>query len=257
MVLAIFHIMIFRPYVDLTGKKAEAESALAHDTALKQELDGVGPALAQLNALSAGEAKRRLDSLLADLRTTFGRLNDIIAELRRMGPDRAGSDPGALLFRQAGYSSMAIQMPGAIADAMAQTAAVPKPTEMPFPAMNGSLRRKIAGANSRRSVLDFLKPYIDQEIVAPRFARFNDRWRAEIAPQVRSAGNELLSRIRTASSRFPSEAASWTSAEKAISSVMTATGQFKIGPPAAPFWWAAAVSKGAAVEGFLRNLGEP
>ena len=256
-VLAIFHIMIFRPYIDLTGKKAEAENALIHDTALKQELDGIGPELAQLNALSAEEAKRRLDGLLADLRSTFGRLNDIIAELRRMGPDRAGSDPGAGLFPPAGYSSMAIQMSAPIANAMAQTAAAPRPVESNLPAMNGSLRRGIAGANSRQSVLDLIKPYIDQEIVAPRFARFNDRWRAEITPQVTSAGDALLMRIRTARSRFPSEAASWTSAEKAVSGVVTSAGQFKIEPPLEPFWWAAVESKGAAVQGFLRTLGEP
>lgn len=256
-VLAIFHLMIFRPYVGLTGKKAEAESALAHDTALKQELDGIGPALAQLNALSTEEAKRRLDSLLTVLRTTFGRLNDIIVELRRMGPDQAGGDPGAGLFRPAGYSSMTIQMPAAIPNAMAQTAAVPTSVELNLPAMNGALRRNIAGANSRGSVLDLLKPYIDQEIVAPRFARFNDRWRAEITPQVTSAGGALLLRIRSAGSRFPSESASWTSAENAISSVVTAAGQFKIEPPAAPFWWAAAESKGAAFGGFLRTIGDP
>jgi len=259
-VLAIFHLMIFRPYVELTDKKTEAASALAHDTALKQEMDGMGPDLARLSALSTEEAKRRLDGLLADLRNTFGRLNDIIAELRSMGPDRADGEPGERLFPSAQSSSMVVQMPAPIANAMAQTAAVSTPVVSvvsQLPAMNGSLRRNIANANSQSSILGLLKPYIDREIIAPRFSRFNESWRAEIAPQVASAGEGLLLRIRTAQSRIPGDAASWTKVEQAVSDVMNTASQFKIDPPPEPFWWAAAEGKGAAVQGFLRTLGEP
>ena len=248
--LAIFHLMIFRPYVDLTEKKAEAASALAHETALKQELDGMGAELARLSALSTEEAKRRLDQLLADLRSTFGRLNDIFAELHSMGPDQAGGEPGERLFSPGGSSSMAIQMPAAIENA------APMPLAPHLPAMNSSLRRGIAGADSQGSVLRLIKPYIDQEIIAPRFSRFNESWREEIAPGVASAGDALLLRIRTARSRFPGEAASWTSAERAVSGVVSVASQFKIEPPPGPFWWAAAGSKGNTVQGFLRILGE-
>jgi hypothetical protein len=254
--LAIFHLMIYRPYIDLTGKKAEAASALAHETTLKQELDGMEPELARLSALSTEEAKRRLDGLLADLRNTFGRLNGILAELRSMGPDRASGEPGEQLFAPAEYSSMVIQMPAPIANAMATTAGAPMRVESHLPAMNGLLRRDIAGANSLGSILGLIKPYIDQEIITPRFSRFNESWREEVAPGVASAGDALLLRIRTAGSRFPGEAASWTSAEHAVTSVVSAARQFKIEPPSERFWWAAVEGKGAAIQGFLRTFNE-
>jgi hypothetical protein len=250
--LAFFHLMIFRPYVDLTGKKTEAASALVHETALKQELDGMGSELGRLNALSTEEAKRRLDGLLADLRRTFGRLNGIFAELRSMGADRAGGEPGERLFPSAESSTMAIQMPAPVANA----AGTPMPVEIRLPAMNGLLRHGIADATSQGAVLDLIKPYIDLEIIAPKFSRFNESWREDVAPEVAIAGDALLQRIRTAGSRFPGEAASWTSVAQAVSGVVSATGQFKIEPPSAPFWWAAVEGKDAAVQGFLRTLGD-
>jgi hypothetical protein len=252
--LAIFHVMIFRPYVDLTGKKAEAASGLASGTVLKQELDAMSPALARLSALSTGEAKRRLDGLLADLRSTFDRLNDILMQLRAMGADRAAGDAGAQLFPPPMSSlSMAVQMP--IANAVAQRGPQPADADSDLPAMNSALRRAVAAAGSQSSVLEAIRPYIEEEIIAPRFSAFNDGWQSDVAPEVASAGDALLQRIHAAASKFPGEAASWTSAEQAVAAVVSATAKFKIEPPSNRFWWAAAESKDTAVHGFLQTLG--
>lgn len=252
--LAIFHVMIFRPYVDLTGRKAEAASGLASGTALKQELDAMGPALAHLSALSTGEAKHRLDGLLADLRGAFGRLNDILTQLRALGADRAAGDTGAALFPPPlGSLSMAVQMP--IANAMAQVAPSSAPAESDVPAMNSALRRAVAAAGSQSSVLEAIRPYIEQQIIAPRFSAFNDAWQSDVAPEVASAGDALLQRIHAAGGKFPGEAASWASAEQAVAAVVSAAGKFRIEPPSNRFWWAAVESKDSAVHGFLQTLG--
>jgi hypothetical protein len=118
--------MIFTPYLDLASKKREATSALISNQKLKDQLDQLAPDLTKLQALSSAEAEHRLNRLLGDLRADFGRLNHLIAELNRMGPEQAGGEAGAQLFALTETPAdmprlMMAQMPRTIANAAAPT----------------------------------------------------------------------------------------------------------------------------------------
>jgi len=260
--LAVFHLMIFRPYVDLTARKAAAADALSRESALKQELDALEPGFAELAERSTAAATQRLADLLAELRGTFASLNDIILELRRLGPEQAGSDAGERLFAPRGGdlagSSLMAQMP--IANAMAQTAPAPAPLQMAagaaVPAMSGDLRRRVAAAQWQYEVLDAIEPYIDQQIVGPSFARFNGQWQQAVVPAAASTGDALAQRIHGAATRFPAEAADWRKAEETVAGIMSAVRGFKIAPPSQPRWWAAAETKTATVHDYLRAFDE-
>lgn len=174
-----------------------------------------------------------------------------------MGPNRAGSDPGARLFAAPAGASIAVQMQAPIANAAVQTARAPIDVGSGLPLMSSELRHDVAAAGSRRALLDRIKAYIDQDIVAPRFTRFNESWRSEIAPPVAKAGEALQNQIRIVTERFPDEASSWTSLDQAVAGVMAAAPRFKIEAPMEPLWWSEAETKGATFQGFLRTLGAP
>lgn len=253
---AVFHVMIFAPYLDLTGRKTEAARTLAEKTQLKQKLDEMAPSLDQLRALSTAEAKARLDDLLKDLRSTFDRLNGIVDNLRRLGPEAAAGDSGQQLFLAEASSPIIANMAAQIPNVRAQTGSMPIPVALDMPSMNASLRHDIAGANSERTLLDIIRPYIEQEVIAPRFSAFNSGWQDEVTPKIDDVGGTLAQKVRATKSQFPGEAASLTSLEQGISEVVTAAKKFKIEPPADPFWWSQSASKDGTFHGFLRVLSE-
>jgi len=253
--LAVFHLLIFRPYVTLTGKRAAARDGLAHQTVLKQELDAMTPELAHLAELSSGEAKRRLDDLLADLKRSFLSLNAALADLRRMRPDEAAGEPGEELFVPVEPASLAVQ--GPIANAMAQTAPAAAAAASPpdVPVMDAATRRAVATSGSLPEVLQAIKAYVNEQMIAPRFQRFNESWRQEVMPAVGTAAGALQQRIKAAAGRYPGEAASWSGAEQAVAAVVAAVDRFAIAPPADALWWRASETKDAQMESFLSMLG--
>jgi hypothetical protein len=257
--LAVFHSMIFHPYVDLTRKKAEVEATLSDASALKQELNLIEPRLIRLKEQSTDEAARRLKDFVDDLKTTFGRVNTVLSRLRELGPDAAAGKPGEELFAQPGFS-MVVQMPAFIANAQAQTSTGPSPVEMSpgvgLPAMNAALRRGLAGMSTRDALLNLIKPYVDGQIIEPRLSNFNSSWQQEALPAVRVTGDALVTEIRSAAARFPKEAASWTAGEQTVSAVVQTATQFKVQEPVDRFWWAAAESKDAMAQGSLVQLSQ-
>ena len=254
--LAVFHLMIFRPYVDLSGQKAEAAHTLTENAQLKKRVGEVAQSLGRLNALTTQNAKPRLDNVLRDLRNTFDRVNGVVEKLRNMGPEQAEGDAGEQLFSlRAGYpivSNLAAQ----IANVQAQVAPTPVPAEPSLPTMSASLRRDIASANTEQSLLVVIRPYVEQEVIAPSFSSFNKSWHDEVAPELDEIGNTLATQIQGAKSLFFSEAATWTNLERIVAEFVTTSKNFKIEPPLAPFWWSESASKEGTFHGFLRVLSE-
>ena len=254
--LAVFYVVIFAPYLDLAGRKTEAARTLTENTRLKQQLDEMAPMLEQLRALSSAEARTRLDDLLKDLRRTFDRVNGIVDNLRHMGAEEAAGDPGQQLFLTEAGSPTIANMVAQISNIQAQAGPVPLSAASYLPTMNTSLRRHVAEANSERALLDIIRPYIEQEIIAPRFSAFNSGWQEEVTPKINNVGEALMQKIRVTKSQFPGEIASLTSFEQVISDVVTTARSFKIEPPADPFWWSQSASKEGTFHGFLRVLSE-
>jgi hypothetical protein len=290
-VLAAFHLMIFSPYLHLAGQKREANSGIEQGAKAKERLNAIRPDLENLREASLGRAKTRLDSLLAELRGSFARLNTVIAELRRLGPDAAAGDEGAQLFQPASVGSMAIQSPlqmqMPIANAAAprrpeavqsplpmqgpipNAAASARPYEPPLDDMGAVLRRAIAAAQDDR-LLELIHAYIEQHIIQPKFARFNGDWRRDAVPKVTGAGNLLLEKIRAARGELSEVGkapaardcaggardgnGSWGCLEQAVTAVVASSASFTIEPPSDPIWWRTVEGKGAVFGGFLRNL---
>ena len=243
--LAIFHLMIFQPYLNLANRKIEASQLLRHNQELKKQLDGIQPELVQLNALGPEEGHRRLDDLLLDLRETFGDVNKIIVSLRNMGPLQAEGDAGERLFTaavQVTPLSMTAQVP--IANAAAQAA----PLAPHLPAMDAVLRRDIASADSPGRVANLIRPYVEQAIIAPKFAKFNELWHREIAPKVAGISGPLVKKLRVARQQFPDELGTWTGVERSVSDAVSMTNGFSIEPPPHPYWWQTVEGKSETFE---------
>ena len=254
--LAVFHIMIFRPYVDLSGQKAVAAHTLTENAQLKKRLDEVAQSLGHLSDLTTQNAKPRLDDLLRDLRNTFEGVNSIVDKLRSIGPEKAGGDEGEQLLALRASYPMASNLSAQVANVQAQVAPAPALTEPSLPTMSASLRRDIASANSEQSLLVAIKPYIEQEIIAPKFSSFNKSWHDEVAPELDQIGAKLSSQIQGAKSLFPGEAPTWINLERIVSDFVTTAKNFKIEPPSTPFWWSQSASKEGTFHGFLRVLSE-
>jgi len=120
--------------------------------------------------------------------------------------------------------------------------------------MSAALRRSLALSTSHDTNLGLIKPYVDQQIVEPRFTRFNARWKDEIVPHIVQEGGELAKAIRAAQEKFPEDAASWAAAEMAISQIVETASQFKIQAPQDSLWWATVETKEASVRDALLAL---
>ena len=241
--LAVFHLMIFHPYADLARQKVGAEAAVLQQTALKGALDGMAPQLETLKTQITGEADVRLKELLTDLKGAFARLNAVLPALQNLGPDAAEGEPGERLFSQARLAQAAqIQVQGPQGPAAAD-----------LPIMSGPLRRSLAQSTSRDTNLNLIKSYVDQQIVDPRFTKFNARWQNEVVPPIVQEGQKLADATRTAQDKFPEAAASWASATLAISQIVDAASQFKIQAPQG-LWWATVETKEATVRDALLAL---
>lgn len=255
---AVFHVLIFHPYVTLSREKSDVALALVRETALRQELAAISPLWAALDQQGSAEAKRRLDALLGELQASFGRLNQIFAELKQLGPQAAAGDAGARLFRPA--PSMMVQAPLQIPNMAVQ--AIPRPTPVPYgggaglPEMPADMRVALLGIGSRQAMLALIHPYIEQQIIDPRFAAFNRDWAELAVPAIGAAGEALRQRLEAAAVKFPDAAAQFAAAEQSVAAVLRAAQQFKVTAPAEPFWWAEAQGKGAAFQGFSLSLRE-
>jgi lambda repressor-like predicted transcriptional regulator len=262
--LAIFHAMIFTPYLDLASKKREATSALVSNQKSKDQVEQLAPDLAKLQALSSAESEHRLNRLLGDLRADFGRLNQVIAELHRMGPDEAADEAGARLF---GVSETPADMPqflmAQMPMAIANAAAPPQSAESSLPSMTAQQRREIAAAGaSEPSLIEAIRPYVEQQLIKPKFRAFNQSWQKDVVPAASRLGEKLLQNIRTASQQAGEQAArgepgcegsapgSWSCLADAVSLAVRTTEQFAIEPPADAQWWRTVQGKGETFNRF-------
>ena len=267
--LAIFHTMIFTPYLDLASKKREASSALVSNQKSKDRLDRLAPEFAKLQDVSSAAADQRLGRLLNDLRADFGRLNEVIAELTRMGPDQAESETGAQLFAQSERSSR-LSRPMAQLPMAIPNAAAPVLSQVPtMPAMTAAQRRQIAVSGaSESSLIEAIGPYVEQQLIGPKFRDFNQRWHKEVVPAATSFGDQLLQQIQDASRQSgeqpsreepdcgPNSPASWSCLSQAVSRVVRTTEQFAIQPPTDAQWWRTVEGKGATFRGFQVSVTE-
>lgn len=244
--LAIFHAMIFTPYLDLASKKREATSALVSNQKSKDQLDQLAPDLTKLQALGSAEAEHRLDRLLGDLRSDFGRVNQVIAELNRMGPEQAEGEAGAQLFAVSDTPAamprlMMAQMPLVIAN----TAAPTQSAERSLPSMTAQQRREIAAARaSDPALVEAIRPYVEQQLISPKFQAFNQSWQKDVVPVASRLGEKLLQNIRSVSQQAGEQEArgelgceryapgSWSCLADAVSLAVRTTEQFAIEPPA-------------------------
>lgn len=268
--LAIFHAMIFTPYLDLASKKRDAASALVSNQKSKDQLDQLAPDLTKLQALSSAEAEHRLNRLLGDLRADFGRLNNVIAELHRMGPDQAAGETGARLFAVTEMPAdmprlMMAQMPLTIANAAAPT----QSAEPSLPLMSAQQRREIAAARaSDPALVEAVRPYVEQQLIDPKFQAFNESWQNEVVPAARGLGEKVLRNIRSAAQQTGEQAArgepscessapgSWSCLANAVSLAVRTAEQFKIEPPADARWWLTAQGKGETFSRFQVSVTE-
>ncbi len=267
--LAIFHAMIFTPYLDLASKKREASGALVSNQKSKDQLDKLAPDLAKLQDVSSAAADQRLGRLLSDLRGDFGRLNQVIAELTRMGPDQAGSETGAQLFAESERPSRILPPMVQLQMAIPNMAAPGLSDEPTLPAMTAAQRRQIAVAGaSESSLIEAIRPYVEQQLIGPKFQDFNERWHKEVVPAATSLGDQLLQKIQDASRQSgeqptreepdcgPNSAASWSCLVQAVSRVVHTTDQFAIKPPTDAQWWRTVEGKGATFSGFQVSVTE-
>ena len=268
--LAIFHAMIFTPYLDLASKKREASSALVSNQKFKDQLEQLAPDLAKLQALSSAEAEHRLKRLLGDLRSDFGRLNQVVAELNRMGPDQAAGEAGAGFFAVSETPadkplSMMTQMPLAIANAAAPS----QSAEPALPWMTAQQRREIAASRASDSALvEAIRPYVEQQLINPKFQVFNQSWQKEVVPAARGLGEKVLRNIRSAAQQTgeqaargepacePSTPGSWSCLADAVSLAVRTTEQFSIEPPADAQWWRTVEGKGETFNRFQVSVTE-
>jgi hypothetical protein len=101
-----------------------------------------------------------------------------------------------------------------------------------------------------------IRPYIEEQIVKPKFALFNDQWKSALDP-IQNAGDALAKTLQAAKTEYPSEAELLDAVEKTVLAVRGAANALLAEPPQSdPFWWSAPETKEQTIQAFLRVLSD-
>ncbi len=228
-ILLFFHVITFSPFVSVSKGKAAVAAEIAEVERLKRALDALDADLDLLKRETVQKAKRELDSVLKDLIADFDKLNTRISMVRAFGPEIGGMPMGEL--RSSPFAQNK----------------VPDRASRVVPSMSEELRQGIAKASSRDDLLELLRPYVEQNLVAPRFARFNDYWVRKVLPRVKERGDAVQDRLRESKQEFGENAAPWDDVEASVLKTLEVARSLKLHAPSDRYWWASREQKGTVI----------
>jgi lambda repressor-like predicted transcriptional regulator len=138
-----------------------------------------------------------------------------------------------------------------------------------LPSLTAQHRREIAAARaSEPSLIEAIRPYVEQQLINPKFQAFNESWQKGVVPEARRLGEKVLRDIRSAAQQTGEQAArgapdcessargSWSCLADAVSLAVRTTEQFAIEPPADAQWWRTVQGKGETFNRFQVSVTE-
>ncbi len=116
--------------------------------------------------------------------------------------------------------------------------------EHPFQITDPNLLKKIKFSEQRKELLEALKPFVEDNIIEPRYSELNEYWKTNLLPKIQTQFEELTNNMNTAESEFPEGHEEWEKLAKALEAIESAAGNIEFEQRTeTPFWWSSEIGK--------------
>lgn len=235
LVMLVFHVMTFGPFVDAQVERAKVA---VESKALKGTSDELYANLrAQQTAMQ--EVRNDLDAMLVRKKADFVALQRAVEYIRESTSgerDEAGSERGANFAVQA---PMVVQEPVPRLQDSARVRFFVERIEQE------GLSERVRAASTGADLRTILTPFIDRHVITPQFARVNENWQSRL-PQLETGGQRIKEQFAKLANMFPN-APLWAEMPEKADSYLEDLRAVEFGPPDDPQWWHTIVGKDDAV----------
>jgi hypothetical protein len=116
--------------------------------------------------------------------------------------------------------------------------------ERPFRITDSNLLKKIKFAGRRTELLDALAPYVETNIIEPRYSRLNAYWKTILLPDIQRQCDKLKNDANTVEVQYLGLDAEWGALAEAFETIRSGADTLEFKPPAEiPFWWSSQRNK--------------
>jgi hypothetical protein len=259
-VLLAFHVLFFTHFIELERRVQESGLRFAGLAGARDTAEAVSTKLEQLHKGTEARLTARLDRTLRDLKEDLSRLSFRVREIRTgevppstVAPPglqpvpREGSDPSDTPYSRGSGSGpdprLQAAPPTDTALQFQELQASRDPRSGPPPGyepleieIDNDLAGKIRATGDIVAIRDLLRPTVDTQVVAPRFAELNQNWQSRLLPRVREQATEVIEALDAAKRDLPVETARWNEAEKSVNAALQSAKDLRFRPPDEPFW---------------------
>lgn len=271
--LLLIHLLTIGPFIELSREKSKTEPKIKMLSEVKSKIEGLG--FEDLKIRISNEMETQLTKFVENLRFDFKCLDLTVQDLRKKDqPEselpREGDSPlGYIGTRESALaaerssrntnngSNMALQMGRG-----GSAGKIVRPLKITDP----NVLKNIEFWENRDEMLKALKPFVDPNIIEPRYSELNDYWKYNLLPEIQKKFEKLTKDVNDLKSEFPERLDEWEKLSKAFEKANSAASKLKFKPPIEqltepPFWWSSEdEKKGVKIElkdMVMRQVEEP
>ncbi len=235
---AFLHLAVIAPMVDVSARHAVAEANLGGAESRKAAVDEIVSAARAFDTAAQGEINTLIDDALQSKIEAFRRLDEPIAGLREIGPERAGGPEGEVLIGQiwSGSGQLLFQQQPVDANPLFKAE---------VPSMPANMRR--AAADRVVGITDLrvrLNPWVTKAIIDPTFERINRDLLAAMTAGVVGRSEPIKAKIEAAVAvGVARDEPALVEVGALLTETVAAARALHYQPPDDPLWWTTVTGK--------------
>ena len=107
-----------------------------------------------------------------------------------------------------------------------------------WPIADAELRFDLENATTSEDLIRFLTPFVEEQIVRPRFGEVHRVWQAEVLPYLEAQTDGLAADVPRLRGSFPEADDEWAAFANALAGFRRAAREWTLTPPTEDGWWA-------------------
>lgn len=114
----------------------------------------------------------------------------------------------------------------------------------PIKIKDPNMLKSIKSSKNREELLKALKPFVEDNILKPRYRELNDYWKDKLLPEIHTQFKKLTKDMNDVKIKFPEGHKEWKKLSKAFEDTNSAASNFKFKQHTeSPFWWSSVAGK--------------
>jgi hypothetical protein len=228
------HVLTFSQFVRFGKQLAVAENQVKQFTATQATVAEAESKLLALEKTLVKAVEDQMAWVLDNLIQDFQVLNETVDQ------NRMGLEPARSPLQSLRSSPLQFQEP--------------QKDTSPLIIRDEQLKEQIQQAPNIEEIRELLSPFIEENILQPRFQELNDTWQKRILPNILDQTDELLQIFQTTMPFDARDHAVWNGIEDNIEEITTVAKDISFQAPSGdPQWWTTVSGKGERVANIEEN----